>query len=200
MCVYEVDDLYRSLQILVESILFKLVQERDIETVINNRGQLGTEAQKELNENVKKWGITIIAVDIQHMQYPNEITQSIMTYLTKEQENKVILAAEEGRRRLELSKLLSQAEIEKQIHNNNMEKIMQERKEELERAETEALKKLIEAKSKDDTLRILFGENVTNKQEYILDEMRYTSLLHSKSSSVVIPHDLKLLTDRFVSA
>jgi hypothetical protein len=108
--------------------------------------------------------------------------------MTSELDSNTRLLKENAKREVEIAKIDNQMAIDEKNHERNMMRIGWEREERKQRAHMKV-----------EEMRLLFGEDLETRNNYLVEEMKGQMLFANAPKSmrtVYIPHDVKMVSSQ----
>ena len=119
--VYEVTNLFQAVEKLAQTSLRALVGDMDLDETLSGRDKINVEMQRVLDQATDKWGLKVHRVEIQGIDPPQDVRESMEKQMKAERERRATVTEAEGAKRAdvlysegEMLKLKNIAEGEKQ--------------------------------------------------------------------------------------
>jgi len=139
--VYNVNNIYQSMNELLTTLLRQEIGKLDSDAVITSREQIGIACKEYLEKAAEPWGVRITRIEIQAIRFDQEV----QTKLTEARESELVRRAEIIKAKEERDKAILIAEGEKE---SQILKAEGEKQSKLKLAEAEKEKLVLEAQGK----------------------------------------------------
>ncbi|MBU0763152.1 MAG: SPFH/Band 7/PHB domain protein [Candidatus Altiarchaeota archaeon] len=93
---YKVQDYNYAVLKLAQTILRSELGTMELDNILSSREQINSDLQKSLDEATDKWGIDVSKVELQHVDPPRDVTESMHKQMKAEREKRAAILEAEG--------------------------------------------------------------------------------------------------------
>lgn len=102
--VYEAENLVQAIEILAKTSLRSEIGKMELDKLFESRQEINAKLQIVMDEAGNKWGVKVTRVEIQDIQIPQEVEDSMRKQMTAERERRAIVLEASGEREAAIAK------------------------------------------------------------------------------------------------
>lgn len=102
--VYEAENLVQAIEILAKTSLRSEIGKMELDKLFESRQEINAKLQIVMDEAGNKWGVKVTRVEIQDIQIPHEVEDSMRKQMTAERERRAIVLEASGEREAAIAK------------------------------------------------------------------------------------------------
>src|SRR6056297_2800430 len=96
--VYSVENLVLAIEVLAKTSLRNEIGKMDLDSLFESRDKINTELEKVLDTAGNKWGVKVTRVEIQDINFPQEVEDAMRQQMVAEREKRAQILRAEGLR------------------------------------------------------------------------------------------------------
>lgn len=102
--VYEAENLVQAIEILAKTSLRSEIGKMELDKLFESRQEINSKLQIVMDEAGNKWGVKVTRVEIQDIQIPQEVEDSMRKQMTAERERRAVVLEASGEREAAIAK------------------------------------------------------------------------------------------------
>jgi regulator of protease activity HflC (stomatin/prohibitin superfamily) len=102
--VYEVENLTQAIEILAKTTLRSEIGKTELDKLFESRDEINQKLAAVMDEAGDKWGVKVSRVEIQDIEIPNDIQQSMHTQMAAERQRRATVTEANGEREAEIAR------------------------------------------------------------------------------------------------
>lgn len=124
--VYQVADFYTAATKLAQTNLRNVVGDMELDEALTSRERINAELRTVLDDATDKWGTRVVRVEIQRIDPPADVTQSMHRQMKAEREKRAAILESDGRRQARILDAQGQAQAVREVADAERYRIEQE--------------------------------------------------------------------------
>lgn len=124
--VYNVADFYTAATKLAQTNLRNVVGDMELDEALTSRERINAELRNVLDDATDKWGTRVVRVEIQRIDPPADVTQSMHRQMKAEREKRAAILESDGQRQARILEAQGQAQAVREVADAERYRIEQE--------------------------------------------------------------------------
>lgn len=96
--VYAVENLVQAIEVLAKTSLRNEIGKMELDTLFESRDQINQRLESILDEAGGKWGVKVTRVEVQDIEFPNEVEEAMRQQMVAEREKRANILRADGER------------------------------------------------------------------------------------------------------